>query len=132
MFFVKVRMLLIDDKNRTVIEPCEMYRKEEKLLYDFDLMQGGGHLRGYLLEEKEQRRILEALDALAAGQMTETPGQAISGAADCAASEASERQHNLSALVFAVGDGNHSLASAKAFYEQLKEAYPCISDMNPS
>lgn len=117
-------MLLIDDKNRTVIEPCEMYRKEEKLLYDFDLMQGGGHLRGYLLEEKEQRRILEALDALAAGQMTETPGQEISGAADCAASEASERQHNLSALVFAVGDGNHSLASAKAFYEQLKEAYP--------
>lgn len=102
-------MLLLDDKEQTVVEPCEQYKTEEKLLYDFDLMQGGGHLRGYLLDEKEQARIINALDVLAKKQ------QIAGNTSDSLES---------SAMVFAVGDGNHSLASAKEFYEQLKAAHP--------
>lgn len=90
-------MILIDDRAKTVIEPCEQYKQADQLLYDFDLMQGGGHLTGYLLGETEQKKVLDALDTLAA---------------------------HASGMVYAVGDGNHSLASAKAFYEQLKAANP--------
>lgn len=102
-------MLLIDDEKQTVIEACEKHREEKTLLYDFDLMQGGGHLRGYLLDEKEQERILSALDALAEEQQT---NGTFSGS------------EKTSAMVLAVGDGNHSLASAKEFYEQLKAEHP--------
>ncbi len=80
-------MLLMDDRKRTVIEPLS--GRQERPIYDFDLMLGGGHLRGYLLDSKEQSRILAALGELAEG---ENP------------------------LLFAVGDGNHSLAAARASY----------------
>lgn len=89
-------MILIDDKYHRVVEPCEEAKEESQLLYDFDLMQGGGHLKGYLLGQEEQDRVLEALDRLAARQP----------------------------MTFAVGDGNHSLATAKEYYEQLKAAHP--------
>ncbi len=111
-------MLLIDDKGQTVIEPCGQYRKEENLLYDFDLMQGGGHLRGYLLDKKEQERILAALDLLAEEQAGNI--QPEDPKSDGRVSGSGES----SAMVLAVGDGNHSLASAKEFYEQLKAAHP--------
>ncbi|MDO4744915.1 MAG: DUF1015 domain-containing protein, partial [Clostridia bacterium] len=84
-------MLLIDDDKRTVIEPCE---KGEKI-YDFELMQSSGHLTGWLLSDKEADRVLSALSLLdenAAGN-----------------------------LLFAVGDGNHSLATAKTCWENLKK-----------
>lgn len=87
-------MLLIDDDKRTVIEPCE---KGEKI-YDFDLMQSSGHLTGWLLSDKEADRVLSALSELdenAAGN-----------------------------LLFAVGDGNHSLATAKTCWENLKKTLP--------
>lgn len=90
-------MILIDDRAKTVIEPCEQYKQTDQLLYDFDLMQGGGHLTGYLLGETGQKKVLDALDTLTA---------------------------HASGMVYAVGDGNHSLASAKAFYEQVKAANP--------
>ncbi len=121
-------MLLIDDKNKTVVEPCEQYRKEEKLLYDFDLMQGGGHLRGYLLDEKEQERILAALDVLAKEQtgVAEPENQKTDGSASSREESAATEPGAMksAAMVFAVGDGNHSLASAREFYEQLKAAHP--------
>ena len=47
-------MLLVDDAGKHVIEPCAFEKKSLPLLYDFDLMLGGGHLSGYLLGEKEQ------------------------------------------------------------------------------
>ena len=47
-------MLLVDDAGKHVIEPCAFEKESLPLLYDFDLMLGGGHLRGYLLGEKEQ------------------------------------------------------------------------------
>lgn len=92
-------MILIDDKKKTVVESGAQYYKPENLLYDFTLMQGGGQLKGYLLDEKAQGEILQALDDLYAGEKED-------------------------AMIFAVGDGNHSLASAKEFYEQMKKAHP--------
>ena len=88
-------MLLIDDPNETVIEPLSGLVTDKAPLYDFDLMQGGGHVTGYLVDRAKQKRIDEALDAL-------TP-------------------EGDDPLVFAVGDGNHSLAAAKAYFEELCE-----------
>ena len=88
-------MLLLDDPNHTVIEPLAEIATDKAPLYDFDLMQGGGHVTGYLLDRAEQKRVDDTLEALA--PEGEDP------------------------LVFAVGDGNHSLAAAKAYFEELLE-----------
>lgn len=82
-------MLLIDDIERTVIEPLK--NAELVTLYDFELMQGGGHLKGSLIPAELQTSILTALEALKS-MGGENP------------------------LLFAVGDGNHSLATAKTCY----------------
>lgn len=92
-------MILIDDPKGTVIEPIAVQRLTMQKLYDTQLMQGGGSIKGWLVPEAEQTRILDALAALG-----ET------GAAD--------------PLVYAMGDGNHSLATAKAHYEEWKAANP--------
>ena len=101
-------MLLVDDAGKHVIEPCAFEKESLPLLYDFDLMLGGGHLRGYLLGEKEQERIQKALSFLADAKCF------------------GDKYHvkNRPVLLFAVGDGNHSLATAKEFYEQLKRNNP--------
>ena len=101
-------MLLVDDAGKHVIEPCAFEKESLPLLYDFDLMLGGGHLRGNLLGEKEQERIQKALSFLADAKCF------------------GDKYHvkNRPVLLFAVGDGNHSLAAAKEYYEQLKAAYP--------
>ena len=96
-------MLLIDDPKKTVIEPLSNTVNSE-LLYDFELMLGGGHITGTLIGKEEKARISKALDALI------TP-------------EAMQDKYGnsaLGALLFAVGDGNHSLATAKALYEEIK------------
>lgn len=87
-------MLLIDDPEFTVIEP--MAEESGETLYDFNLMQGGGRVRGRLLGEKQ----IAAVDS-ALGRLREKKG-----------------------LLFAVGDGNHSLAAAKTHYENLKKSRP--------
>ena len=84
-------MMLIDDAKKTVIEPLDRFAAEENKLYDFELMQGGGHLRGYLVPKSAHSEISEKLSAL----------------------KTSEEQ-----ILFAVGDGNHSLASAKLAHEE--------------
>ena len=89
-------LVLIDDPQQTVLEPLSERRGELPVLYDFPLMMDGGHLTGYAVTEGEDiRRITEALEALKAAQGED-------------------------ALLFAVGDGNHSLATAKAYWEELK------------
>ena len=98
-------MLLIDDPNRTVIEPLIATAGARKPIYDFDLIQGGGHVRGTLIEKQEQEKILSALQNLI------TPAEI----------EARYGDASLAPLLFAVGDGNHSLATAKAIYEELKK-----------
>lgn len=86
-------MLLADDAGKTLIEP--LADAEKTPLYDFELMENGGHLRGWLLSETAAAGAIAAAERLA--------------------------QTAADGLVFAVGDGNHSLAAAKAFWEEKKQ-----------
>ena len=95
-------MLLIDDPEKSVIEPLAEAQME--LAYDFDLMLGGGHIKGQFLTEAQINNVTEALGALVTPKAIE-----------------SRYGQTLDPLLFAVGDGNHSLASAKAHYEEIKE-----------
>lgn len=95
-------MILIDDENKSVIEPLESAKKNFKKLYDFDLMKNSGHLSGYLIDEAYQEQIIKSLDRLAQKDVFE----------------------NSPVLLYAMGDGNHSLATAKEYYEQLKKNNP--------
>ena len=58
-------MLLTDDPERTVIEPLSAQTGEMELLYDFDLMERGGHLRGWRLGKKQMEQVARAMEALA-------------------------------------------------------------------
>ena len=96
-------MVLIDDPKKTVIEPEITAKEGYEKAYDFELMLGGGHIGGWFVDEKGQKRIDSALEALATPEaMREKYGD------------------DYAPLLFAVGDGNHSLASAKAAYEEVK------------
>ena len=89
-------MMLVDDPLRTVIEPIYAKRNKLKPLYDFPLMKEGGHLRGWAVEnECDIGAINQALEAIKQAQGADP-------------------------LLFAVGDGNHSLATAKAAWVALK------------
>lgn len=97
-------MLLIDDPNKTVLEPLFQSNSLREIAYDTDLMLGGGHINGHFLTNEEQSRVMAALDALVSPEaMSARYGDA-----------------TLSPLLFAVGDGNHSLATAKAAFEEIK------------
>ena len=97
-------MLLIDDPECTVIEPIAEASQAREPIYDFDLMAGGGHVTAHLLSKAEQTRACEMLAALATSE----------------AMEARYHAPDLAPLLFAVGDGNHSLATAKECYEIVK------------
>lgn len=101
-------MLLTDDPGRTVIEPFGDETAEMKCVYEFDMMEQGGHIAGWQLNAKQKERLANALAALA----------------DPAAFNARYGTKDLATLLFAVGDGNHSLATAKECYEQQKKATP--------
>jgi hypothetical protein len=98
-------MLLLDDTERQVIEPLAKNKERLPLLYDTDLMLDGGHVTGYRIDEPE---ILS---------------QICRGLAALARPDAFNLKYGTSGkepLLFAVGDGNHSLATAKAVWENLK------------
>ena len=97
-------MVLIDDPEKTVIEPLSAAADGMQLLYDFDLMQDGGHIRAFLLNETQQAAVAAALAALKSPEVQE----AKYGLKDAAP------------LLYAMGDGNHSLATAKQCFEDLK------------
>ena len=101
-------MLLIDDPERTCIEPITAGRDGMEQLYDFDLMMGGGHLRCWKLTSEQMEALAGALEVLAGGEAMEKK-YGLAGAAP---------------LLFAVGDGNHSLATAKTCYENWKKVTP--------
>ncbi len=86
-------MLLIDDPDDTVMGIIKGKRDVLDKLYDFDLMENGGHIKGYKVESGMADNICKALEILA-------------------------NRHN--GLLFCVGDGNHSLATAKKCYELNK------------
>jgi len=100
-------LVLIDDPSKTVIEPLAEKRSGMAKLYDFELMEKSGHLVGHhVTGPKDLDGVAQALRALAAPKtFRERYG-------------ASEEQEP---ILFAVGDGNHSLATAKKCWEALKE-----------
>ena len=102
-------MLLIDDRKQTVLEPLHVQKAGMECLYDFDLMERGGHISGYRLSEGQMEQVAHALTALADPKAY----QARYGLEE-------ERP----VMLFAVGDGNHSLATAKACYEEKKKTVP--------
>jgi len=101
-------MLLIDDPDRTVIEPLTSGSAAMEQVYDFTLQQGGGHLKGWKLTAEQIDGVADALEGL------------------CADSEMEKKygMRGVAPLLFAVGDGNHSLATAKQCYENLKKVTP--------
>lgn len=101
-------MLLTDDPGRTVIEPLAAQTGSMELLYDFDLMEQGGHIRGWRLTEEQLSGVAGALSALA----------------EPAAFQARYGAEGQAVMLFAVGDGNHSLATAKECYERQKRLVP--------
>ena len=98
-------LVLIDDPLCTVIEPIGKELQRTQKLYDFALMQKGGHIEGYLVKDPAQiQRVLGALSALVdKGAYQKKYGT------------------DLPPLLFAMGDGNHSFATAKANWERVKK-----------
>ena len=98
-------MILIDDPKNTVIEP--LLDKELKMVYDFELMQNGGHLSGAVVDGDTADGVLAALDKLAEEELKIRHWSGL------------EKE---GVLLYAMGDGNHSLATAKECYDQKKAA----------
>lgn len=99
-------MILIDDENKSAIEPISGKKSEMEELYNFDLNCNGGHVSGWLMNENMITDFQSSLDKLGD---TDT-FKAKYGCDDV--------------LLYAMGDGNHSLATAKTYYENLKKAEP--------
>lgn len=98
-------LVLIDDPNHTVIEPLSADKSKLEKLYDFDLMLDSGHLAGYAVDEVHENQVIKALRGLARPETF-------------AAKYGIGRDEPV--LLFAMGDGNHSLATAKAIWEKMK------------
>ncbi len=96
-------LLLCNDAERKVIEPLDAMKERLPLLYDFELMQHGGHIRGWLVAGENAAALRERLKEY---------------------EQAERKRHPQARLVYAVGDGNHSLATAKACYEERKRLHP--------
>lgn len=100
-------MLLIDDPDRKVIEPLFADKDAFRKAYDTDLMLDGGHLSGWFVPEgKETAALIERLNGLADPE-TFNKKYGLTG------------EHAV--LPYAVGDGNHSMATAKANWERIKQ-----------
>ena len=104
-------MMLADDADCTLIEPIGLMKNQLPPLYDGELMLGGGHLRGWAVEDPA---LIAGIDA------------ALAALADPAAfARRWPAAKGQQPMVLAVGDGNHSLATAKAYWEELK---PTLSE----
>lgn len=102
-------LMLIDDRKREIVENVSARVEEFEMLYDFDLMQGGGHICGKLMDEEAINTVLNGMKKLE----------------DKDDFEKKYGVENTEVLVIAVGDGNHSLATAKTCWEELK---PTLTD----
>ena len=92
-------MLLIDDRKHRVIEPIWEGRADLEKVYDFDLNMGGGHLEGYKIDAQ---KVIDVFDKYV----------------DSVQDLYGEKTND---FIFAVGDGNHSLATAQAHWNRIKE-----------
>ncbi|HVO06910.1 MAG TPA: DUF1015 domain-containing protein [Burkholderiaceae bacterium] len=98
-------LVLIDDPQRTVIEPLAADRAALKPLYGSELMFGGGHVAGHAIDAVHGARAVLALRALADPQAFAARYGVPSGTP---------------VMLFAMGDGNHSLATAKSIWDSAK------------
>lgn len=103
-------LILIDDRERAVVEPLEAVTDKFEKVYDFDLMKNSGHITGYIVTKDSKKNILSAIETLS----------------DKDAFEAKYGVKDKGVLMFAAGDGNHSLATAKTCWEEIKK------DLSPS
>jgi len=98
-------MVLIDDPEKSVIEP--LFEKDLKKVYDTELMMGSGHVTGYMIDDEA------------------TINEIASNLSRLADPEIYEKKYNITAeniLLYAMGDGNHSLATAKTIWERIKKS----------
>lgn len=93
-------LVLIDDDKKSVIEPIAEKLDKIEQLYDFDLMMNGGHVEGWLVNDEGM--VTDVINALAALVDPNKYGT------------------EMPPLLFAMGDGNHSFATAKANWEKCK------------
>ena len=100
-------MMLADDPGCTLIEPVAAHKAELPKVYEGELMLGGGHIAGWAVEDPT---LLARIDAALQGLGSQE-------AFDAKYPEA----RGAKPLTLAVGDGNHSLATAKACWEELKK-----------
>ena len=98
-------MLLIDDPEKKIIEPLADKKLSFETVYDFPLMMNSGSIKGYAIDEDAKQTI----DNILLSMMDKENFNKKYSVAD------------KEILLFAVGDGNHSLATAKACYENYKK-----------
>jgi len=96
-------MVLIDDPEKTVIEP--LFTAGCAPAYDFELMQNGGHLRGW---------------QVSAPQLIAQVGAALARLAEVERFQQRYAVDDQEVMLYAMGDGNHSFATAKAIWEKIK------------
>ena len=84
-------MVLIDDAEKKFIESVAQYKYSMPMAYDLQLMGGGGHIAGWLVIGQQAQRLQEIWDTFAGRDVQ-----------------------------IVIGDGNHSLAAAKAWWDELK------------
>lgn len=98
-------MILLDDEKKEIIENLKNEVSNDDLVYDFELMMNGGHVKGYKLNDSIQSSLIIK----------------ISNLIDKDYYESKYNIKDKGFLLFAMGDGNHSLATAKACYEEIKK-----------
>ncbi len=106
-------LVLIDDPQFSVIEPLSAEQKSFQRLYDFELMLGGGHISGSLINDRKlERKITLAFENLKNADIQ-------------------NQKYGIDShpLLYAVGDGNHSLAAAKSYWERIKDK---VSSKHPA
>lgn len=101
-------MVLIDDPEKTVIEPLAEDKRSRRRAYVCELMEQGGQVSGWILNEEEKKAVMEALEKLS------DPNRFASY----------YKAEGKPPLIYAIGDGNHSLATAKVCWEEIKKTVP--------
>lgn len=100
-------MILIDDPDRGIIEPLFDKTDSFEKIYDTDLIQNGGHITGWFIPKGAET------DGIEAGLEALCDRETFNKKYGCTDAQA--------LLPYAVGDGNHSMATAKAYWEETKK-----------
>ena len=101
-------LMLCDDDEKRLLEPLAAKKEQLPVVYVFDLMEAGGHITGWLVTGEDAA----AFDRVFENYIADVP--------------AKYADLNGAPVVLAVGDGNHSLATAKSCYEELKRQNPGV------